>query len=326
MGSVSFAVAYAGGLLTLFAPCSALLVPSFFAYAFSSKARLASRTLIFFLGLLVGLLPLGLALGSLGAVLVDAMRSLTFWGGIIIAAFGLWQVLALPVPSFASIRHRRRKRQLRNQGLNLANGDVQEKDHTSPVAIFLLGLTYGLASTGCSGPILGAIAAFAVTGGSALTGMFIMFAFACGMFTPVAVLAFLWDKIPSRMLSPKPITVFGRPSSVGNLVAGLIFMVLGAVVAIFGGGKLSTSLLSASRQVALERRAQEMFSGMPNWLFAVLVVLILAYIFVYYWGKRPRKTKPETGLAGDNVSHVPIPSSDPKQSEEEDADSFPETT
>src|SRR2546425_793649 len=47
MLEVSFAAAFAGGVLSLLAPCSALLLPAFFAYAFTSRTELFGRTLLF---------------------------------------------------------------------------------------------------------------------------------------------------------------------------------------------------------------------------------------------------------------------------------------
>ena len=49
---------------------AAMMLPSFFAYAFgSSCSRLVGRTGLFYLGLLLTLVPLGLGAGSLGALL-----------------------------------------------------------------------------------------------------------------------------------------------------------------------------------------------------------------------------------------------------------------
>ncbi len=43
-------VAFAGGVLSLLSPCSALLLPAFFAYAFPSRGQLVLRTGVFYLG------------------------------------------------------------------------------------------------------------------------------------------------------------------------------------------------------------------------------------------------------------------------------------
>ena len=59
--AVGFAGAFLGGLAALLSPCAAMLLPSFFAYAFgSSRTKLLGRTGLFYVGLLITLVPLGL--------------------------------------------------------------------------------------------------------------------------------------------------------------------------------------------------------------------------------------------------------------------------
>lgn len=303
MDSVTFAVAYAGGILTLFSPCSALLIPSFFSYAFSSKTKLASRTAVFFLGLMAGLLPTGAAFGALGAVLNAKLRGLTVWAGLIIVLFGVWQALALPVPNFGSLKSRfqvwKRRRAARRTSVSGGSprGENAPVERTAPAAIFLMGLAYGVAATGCQAPILGSILAFSVSGGSPVTGFFTMFAFGLGMFTPVAVLSFLWNLIPNRVLRPRPLKILGRDSTVGNLVSGLLITLLGLVLMLTGPGGLATSLLSASAQSNLEFAVQRALSGIPNWLFWLLAALLVAFVAVYLWGKRRPHPSEDTAPA-----------------------------
>ena len=292
MTSVSLAVAYVGGVLTLFSPCSALLVPSFFAYAFSSsRTRLAGRTAVFFAGLLAGLLPVGVTLGSLGGVLLGHLRGLTSWGGALIMVFGLWQILALPVPRLSWFRGGSRGEggRLRSRG----EGGVAGRDKTSVPGVLLLGLTYGLATTGCSGPILGAIGAYAVTGASAWSGALIMLCFALGMFTPVAILAFTWNYVPKSWVRPRAVTVLGRPTTWGNVFSGAVMIVLGLVMTLFGGGHLPTSLLSASSQADLETAVARVFSAIPDWTVLLLLVLVVLLVVLYLRQSRRRVPKAE---------------------------------
>ena len=292
MTSVSLAVAYVGGVLTLFSPCSALLVPSFFAYAFSSsRTRLAGRTAVFFAGLLAGLLPVGVTLGSLGGVLLGHLRGLTSWGGALIMVFGLWQILALPVPRLSWFRGGSRGEggRLRSRG----EGGVAGRDKTSVPGVLLLGLTYGLATTGCSGPILGAIGAYAVTGASAWSGALIMLCFALGMFTPVAILAFTWNYVPKSWVRPRAVTVLGRPTTWGNVFSGAVMIVLGLIMTLFGGGHLSTSLLSASSQANLETAVARVFSAIPDWTVLLLLVLVVLLVVLYLRQSRRRVPKAE---------------------------------
>ena len=50
--SITPLAAFLGGALTLLAPCSVMLLPAFFAYAFTSRTTLLARTGLFWLGLI----------------------------------------------------------------------------------------------------------------------------------------------------------------------------------------------------------------------------------------------------------------------------------
>ncbi len=68
MLETSLLAAFLGGILALLSPCSALLLPAFFAYSFQSPARLISRTVIFWLGLSLTLVPLGVGSSAIAAL------------------------------------------------------------------------------------------------------------------------------------------------------------------------------------------------------------------------------------------------------------------
>ena len=58
---IGYLAAFLGSLLALLSPCSALLLPAFFAYSISSRTKLLARTGIFYAGLATTLVPLGAA-------------------------------------------------------------------------------------------------------------------------------------------------------------------------------------------------------------------------------------------------------------------------
>lgn len=266
---LSLAVAFVGGVLTLLAPCSALLLPGFFAFAFDTRRVLLGRMVLFFVGLVVGLVPLGAALGAVGTLLAQYVERITLWCALAIVVIGVWQILALPVP--------------RNP-VAAASGAVRK---SSALGVALLGFVYGLAGTGCSGPILGAVSQFIISGGSSWAGAVTMFAYACGVFAPVVVLALLWDvaRVPQRRwLNPRAVTVLGRSTTVGQIVSGAVFVVLGVVMATVGGGVLATSLIDPVTQAEVENTVRIALGGVPNWLFGVLAVLVAATLWV--WMKR----------------------------------------
>ena len=77
-----------GGLLAILSPCSALLLPSFFAYAFDGLGTLVARTGVFFLGLGAVLVPLGAGVGAVGSAFTTYRDQTTFVSALVIMAFG----------------------------------------------------------------------------------------------------------------------------------------------------------------------------------------------------------------------------------------------
>src|ERR1700704_760743 len=93
----SFAAAFAGGVLALLAPCSALLLPAFFAYAFANRTALVRASVLFLLGLCTVLLPLGLVASLAGALFI-AHRQLTILAaGLVLIALGALQTFGVSV-------------------------------------------------------------------------------------------------------------------------------------------------------------------------------------------------------------------------------------
>src|SRR5882757_3470016 len=90
---IGYLAAFLGGLLALISPCSALLLPSFFAYAFGGPTRLLGRTGVFFLGLAAVLVPLGAGSGALAAQLTEHRAALIVMAGWAIIALGVVQML-----------------------------------------------------------------------------------------------------------------------------------------------------------------------------------------------------------------------------------------
>nr|WP_269452008.1 cytochrome c biogenesis protein CcdA [Tessaracoccus coleopterorum] len=76
-----------------------MLLPAFFAYAFGGdRARLLGRTALFYLGLLLTLVPLGLGAGALGSLLTVHRDTLSIVGGIVLIVFGLITALGIRIP------------------------------------------------------------------------------------------------------------------------------------------------------------------------------------------------------------------------------------
>lgn len=284
--SINFTIAYLGGLVTFLAPCGAFLLPAFFACAFEDRSRLLQRILVFLGGLVIALVPLGFAAGGLGGWLLSNSHLLTLIVGVIITLLGISQVLALPLPKLSLPRA------------------LGGRTRPSVIGIFLFGISYGLAGSGCTGPILGAVLSAATLTGSSLRGGALMFWYALGMFTPVALLSLIWGSLTARqqrLFHPRPLKFLGRQTTWGSLISGLVFTLVGVLLVITGGTNVS-SVLTPDQQVSLETRITQLAGTLPDFLLPLLVVLLVLFLGTLVWYLRSQK--PESSENTDSKSSV----------------------
>jgi cytochrome c biogenesis protein CcdA len=264
---VGLLAAFAAGALALLSPCSALLLPSFFAYAFASRRQLVARTALFYLGLLITLVPLGTGAGA---------ASRLFYGhrSALIAVAG-WTIIGLGVLVLAG-RGFTLPFAARLQGWAGARADGGR------VSTILLGAVYGLAGF-CSGPVLGAVLTVAAGSGSALWGGVLLAGYALGMALPLFVLALLWDRfdlgrrrwVRGRVLSWGRLRVHTT-----SLVTGLLLVGIGVLFLRYEGTAGITGSLGLADTVDLEAAAQEWIvqvtAGVPAWVAPALVAVVAA--------------------------------------------------
>ncbi len=257
--------AFAAGVLALLSPCSALLLPSFFAYAFTSTRALVVRTLVFYVGLLLTLVPLGTGAGAMSAL---------FYGHrpLLIAVAG-WMIIGLGVV------------QLLGKGFAMPfAGRLQSwsssRKGSGWLSTLVLGAVYGLAGF-CSGPVLGAILTVAATQGSPWRGGALLAVYALGMAAPLLVLAVLWDRfdlggrrwLRGRVLTWGPLSVHTT-----SAVAGVLFIAIGVLFLRYDGTAGITGTFGLGDTVDLEFAAQrtiaEWAAGVPAWLLPAVVLLV----------------------------------------------------
>jgi cytochrome c biogenesis protein CcdA len=273
--------AFAAGTLALLSPCSALLLPSFFAYAFASTRALLARTLVFYAGLLVTLVPLGT-----GA----AAASSLFYGHrpLVIAVAG-WTIIGLGVL------------QLLGRGFALPYAGrlqswSQGRSSSGWISTLVLGAVYGLAGF-CSGPVLGAILTVAATQETPWRGGALLAVYALGMAAPLLVLATLWDRfdlgrrrwLRGRVLTWGPVRVHTT-----SAVAGVLFIAIGVLFLRYDGTAGITGTLGLGDTVDLEFSAQRAVAAwtahVPSWALPA-VVLVGATLVAW---RRHRDTDPES--------------------------------
>jgi cytochrome c biogenesis protein CcdA len=274
---VSLLASFLGGLLSLLSPCSALLLPAFFAYAFQSRGELVGRTAVFYLGLCATLAPLGMGISAVSSLVYGQRSTLITVSGLVIIAFGLVQIAGGGFV-FGPVERLRGR----------IKGD-------SIVTTFCLGAVYGFAGF-CSGPILGAVLTVAASSGSALRGAGLLATYAAGMAAPLFLMALLWDRLDLGGRS----WLRGREISLGklrfhttNLISGLMFVAIGVLFIAFEGTsgleRLYATAGATDLAFSAERWAEAASGRVP--LAATLAVLGLLVVgnIVYRLSRRRKK-------------------------------------
>lgn len=270
MIELGYLAALLGGVLTLLSPCGALLLPSFFAYAFGGTGTLLVRTAVFYVGLAVTLVPLGAGASFATSLAYGHRETVILVAGALMIVLGVVQALG---GGFAS--NRAQQLQGRFSG------------RTGLVPVFGLGTVYGFAGF-CSGPILGAVLTVAATDGRPARGAALLAVYALGMAVPLFLLALLWDRFDlgeRRWLRGKPIQLGRLQLHTTSLVSGLLFVAIGVVFIRTRGTASAAGLLGAEATLEAEATSQEWLqrtlADVPD--VAVLGALAAVALAVLLW-------------------------------------------
>ncbi|MGH3089745.1 MAG: cytochrome c biogenesis CcdA family protein, partial [Rubrobacteraceae bacterium] len=280
----SFLASCLGGVLSLLSPCSALLLPAFFAYAFSGGRELLKKTVLFYVGLCVTLAPLGMGISAVSSLFYGQRNLLITVSGLLIITFGS---LILFGGGFAVGPLERLRGKIR--------GD-------SAGAVFALGAIYGFAGF-CSGPILGAILTVAAASGGAAQGAFLLATYALGMAMPLFVLALLWERLDigrRRWLRGRELSLGPLRLHTTNLLSGLMFIALGTVFMVYEGTSALTGFYESRGASDIAFAAEEWARGVagvaPPWV-PILILAVVASGALLWWHFRdeePKKSRKES--------------------------------
>ena len=275
MVEASFLAAFFGGVLSLLSPCSALLLPAFFAYAFQG-GELVKRTGLFYLGLAATLVPLGMGISAVSTLFYGYRGVLIPAAGAMIIAFGVLQILGrgFTVGPLARLQGK-------------VQGDTVG-------ATFALGAVYGFAGF-CSGPILGAVLTVAAASGQVLQGAGLLATYAAGMAAPLFFLALLWDRFNlghRRWLRGGEIPLGPVRAHTTSLISGIMFILLGTVFIIYEGTSAFEGFYDTNGATDLAFTAQRWATNISGTIPVVPAILALALLlaaFFLYKSLRPTK-------------------------------------
>lgn len=278
VGSIGVVGAFLGGLLSLLSPCSALLLPSFFAYAFDGVGKLVRRTAVFYLGMIAVLVPMGAGVGAVGSLLTVHRSTVTMIAGVVVIALGVFTALG------GGFRF----------GGRFGPDAGATARGTGVLNVAVLGAVYGLAGF-CSGPLLGAILTVALAGGSPLQGGALMAVYALGMAAPLLLMALLWEKfdLGSRSwLRPRSVKVGPVYTNSLSLIAGAVLVVLGVLFIVTGGTAGLGGVTTVDQQFAMQEWLTTV-SGAVSDLWVVLGVLVLVAVGLVVYLVRGARRVPD---------------------------------
>ncbi|UQI43560.1 cytochrome c biogenesis CcdA family protein [Streptomyces sp. HU2014] len=286
MADIGYLAAFLGGVLALVSPCSALLLPAFFAYSLTSPGRLLARTCVFYLGLATTLVPLGVASSAASRLFNGHRELLITIGGWTVIAMGAAQILGL---GFASKR------------AQAAAGRITPR---SAASTFLLGCVYGLAGF-CAGPILGAVLTMSAVGGNPFLGGSLLAVYALGMALPLFVLALCWDRFRlggRRWLRGRELRLGRLRLHTTSLLSGLFFIGIGVLFLAYDGTTGLPGLLDADQESRLEELASAVGDAVPDYALLAVVALVVAGVLARIALRPEERGEEGAGDAGEDAA------------------------
>lgn len=268
--NVSLVASFLAGVAALFAPCCiSVLLPTYLASIFKQKTLIFFMTFIYFLGLLVVFLPLGLGASFLSQFFSQYHNTIFSLGGVFLIFLGLILLsgrhLALPLA---------------------VHPQLKNYDFTS---IFVLGVFSGIATT-CCAPVLAGVLTLSLLPGSVVLGGIYTLSYVLGMVAPLFVLALVIDKTgltQKFFLFRKTVSYsfLGQKISLpfSNFFSGLIFLIFGLIVLYLSQTNQlvshSSYQLSVNLYLAkLTRFVEGLTKLLPEFVWAFILVGLLLII------------------------------------------------
>lgn len=291
--SASIIVAFLAGMVALFAPCCiTVLLPAYLASAFRDKKNILKMTFVFFAGIAVILVPIGLGAAALAQIFRDFHKEMYIFGGLLMIAL-----------AFLSVSGR---------GLSLIpmpKRIMPKVDATNSKSVFLLGMFSG-AATSCCAPVLMGVVTLAVISGVFWKALIVTFAYVFGMTFPLFIAAYFYDRfnlenskfIKGKLLEFK-LPAFAKTSEdkgvktffvhSTNLIAGIIFLIMGVILLVlaFSGNAFWAPSFQGEVVVVLNQWSQkvlDILTNIPDVIWGVIIVGIFLF-FIYKARKGPRK-------------------------------------
>ena len=282
---IGLVAAFLGGALALLSPCGALLLPAFFASHASGGLRLASHGAVFFAGVSLVLVPLGVGAGALGRLLVEYRAEIVIGTSALLIAMGIAQAFGWGFDLGRVIPGSRALQARASRGAGM-------------VRTLLLGIVGGIAGF-CAGPILGAVLTLAAAHGEPVAGGGLLAVYAAGMVAPMMLIAALWKRLGTvgqRRLRGRTFTALGRQWHSTSVITGVLMITLGVVFWATNGLVGVPELVPLETQSTLQRAA----SNLRGPVVDIALVVIAAALAIVLWLRYQRRRE-SRGTAADQT-------------------------
>ncbi|MGB4594227.1 MAG: cytochrome c biogenesis protein CcdA [Coriobacteriia bacterium] len=237
-GSIGYASAFVGGLLSFLAPCVLPLIPGYLSFMTGlTNAELRNGesglravlipSLLFVSGFSAVFILIGAAAGfasdALRPFMIAYARPLTLASGVFVAAVGVLLLGIIKVPWL----------------YQEARFEMSGARRFGRGAAFVMGLAFGFGWTPCVGPILAVILGMAARSGNVLMAASMLAVYSLGLALPFLLTALFFGKLTSTL------KWFSRNSLTISRVAGGLLVVMGVLMATDQLGRLSSFLIKA---------------------------------------------------------------------------------
>lgn len=271
--NASIIAAFFSGMVALFAPCCVtVLLPAYLGSVFRERKYILRMTFVFFAGIAVVLVPIGLGAAGLAQVFRDFHKEMYVVGGALMLAFA---VLAILGKGMAIIPMGKRW----TPRLNVAHAP----------SVFLLGIFSG-AATSCCAPVLVGAVTLAVLTGTFWKALVVTFAYVFGMTFPLFLMAYLYDRFridQMRIVKGKlwQVRVLGDIMYVHstNVLTALIFAIMGAILLTLGlsGNAFWSPTWQARIGEFMQYQSERLIAALmvvPNGLWGILIIIVFALL------------------------------------------------
>ena len=217
--SITFLVAFIGGIITFTSPCGFVVLPTFFSYLFKERKRAMFMTAIFSLGMTIAFIIFGIIAGFLGNFFNDYKSFFAMISGILLLLFGIMMIF--------------------NKGFSFFDFRIKHKPNHS-WGVFFLGFFFAIGWTPCVGPVLGGIIVLASGVGSVFKAALLFGFYSLGVALPLMIVSYFSDKYDvAKWFTSRHIefSIFGKKiyTHLYGIIGGILLIVIGLIM-FFGKG------------------------------------------------------------------------------------------